>query len=70
MSGWTVGYPVDFSSGGDETHVAIGKHIAEINKIYGHLNELKEEIGSIAPGGDVPVMGISVSPSNMFLTLN
>lgn len=35
-----VGYPVAFKSGGDTTRVAFGKHIQEIEKIYGILNAL------------------------------
>ena len=37
---FSVGYPVAFRSGGDTTREAFGKHIQEIEKIYGILNAL------------------------------
>ena len=37
---FNVGYPVVFRSGGDTTRAAFGKHIQEIEKIYGILNAL------------------------------
>lgn len=37
---FSVGYPVAFRSGGDTTKEAFGKHIQEIEKIYGILNAL------------------------------
>ncbi|MBQ7665777.1 MAG: hypothetical protein IJS42_03580 [Synergistaceae bacterium] len=37
---FSVGYPVAFRSGGDTTRVAFGKHIQEIERIYGILNAL------------------------------
>lgn len=35
-----VSFPVDFRSGGDTTKAAFGKHIQEIERIYGLLNSL------------------------------
>ena len=40
---FSVGYPVNFYSGGDTTRDAFGKHINEITKIYGILNALDAE---------------------------
>ncbi len=37
-----AGYKVDFRSGGDTVSEAFSKHISEITKIYGILNELKD----------------------------
>ena len=37
---WAVGYPVNFYSGGDTTSQAFAKHINEIKRIYGFLNNL------------------------------
>ena len=37
---FNVGYPVAFRSGGDTTRVAFGKHIQEIERIYGILTAL------------------------------
>ena len=37
---WSVQYPVNFSPSGDTTSQAFKKHIEEIKKIYGYLNEL------------------------------
>ena len=37
---FSVGYPVIFRSGGDTTRNAFGKHIQEIERIYGILNAL------------------------------
>ena len=37
---FSVGYPVAFRSGGDTTREAFGKHIQEIERIYGILNAL------------------------------
>ena len=48
---WTVGFPVKFYSGGDTTREAFGKHIQEIERIYGYLNLLnssKVEAGDIS----------------------
>lgn len=44
MARFDVGYPINFYSGGDTTSQAIGKHIDEIKKIYGHLNMLDSEM--------------------------
>ena len=38
---YTEGYRIDFRSGGDTVSEAISKHIAEITRMYGILNELK-----------------------------
>ena len=40
---FNVAYPVLFRSGGDTTRVAFGKHIQEIEKIYGILNALDSD---------------------------
>ena len=37
---FNVNYPVIFRSGGDTTRVAFGKHIQEIERIYGILNAI------------------------------
>lgn len=37
---WNVAFPVRFRSGGDTTSQAFGKHIQEIERIYGLLNAL------------------------------
>ena len=37
---WSVQYPVAFRAGGDTTRDAFGKHIQEIERIYGILNSL------------------------------
>lgn len=41
MALWEVRYPVNYTSGGDQTRHAMGKHIKEISKIYEHLNMLR-----------------------------
>lgn len=40
---FSVGFPVVFRSGGDTTRVAFGKHIQEIERIYGILNALDND---------------------------
>lgn len=40
---FNVGYPVVFRSGGDTTRVAFGKHIQEIERIYGIVNALDSD---------------------------
>jgi microcystin-dependent protein len=46
---WTIGYPVDFSAYGDRTFEAIQKEcIQEIEKIYGHLNDLRYSTANFA----------------------
>ena len=40
---FNVCYPVIFRSGGDTTRVAFGKHIQEIERIYGILNALDSD---------------------------
>lgn len=37
---WTPNYPVDFKSNGDTSRAAFGKHIQEIERIYGLLSGL------------------------------
>lgn len=39
---YDVGYKVDFRSGGDTVSEAFSKHISEFVRVYGILNELKE----------------------------
>ena len=58
---WDVLYPVRFYSGGDTTRQAFGKHIQEIERIYGLLNaldagklgsnEIADAIGNITHNG-------------------
>ena len=40
---YNVMYPVAFRSGGDTTRVAFGKHIQEIERIYGILTALDND---------------------------
>ena len=40
---YEVGFPVKFYSGGDTTKEAFGKHIQEIERIYGILNRLNAD---------------------------
>lgn len=40
----SVGYPIDYSINGDHTNIAVKKHILEIEKIYGHLNDNIKEL--------------------------
>ena len=40
---YEVGFPVKFNSGGDTTKEAFGKHIQEIERIYGILNGLNAD---------------------------
>ena len=42
-SPYEVGYPVNFYSGGDTTKEAFGKHIQEIQRIYGIINALNAD---------------------------
>ncbi|MBQ3446105.1 MAG: hypothetical protein IJG37_00495 [Synergistaceae bacterium] len=54
--GYTVSYPVLFEAGGDTTRDAFNKHIQEIIKMYGILNELsgadisEEELDALKTG--------------------
>ena len=41
MALWEVAFPVNYTSSGDLTRHAIEKHIKEIDKIYRHLNKLR-----------------------------
>ena len=40
---YNVAYPVNFYSGGDTTKEAFGKHIQEIQRIYGIINALNAD---------------------------
>ena len=40
---FSVGFPVDFRSGGDTTKAAFGKHIQEIERIYGIINAIDSD---------------------------
>ena len=45
---YEIGYPVDFRSTGDTTREAFAKHINEIKRIYGYLNDLELKIKKAA----------------------
>lgn len=45
---WSPQYPVDFYEGGDTVTEAFGKHIEEIERIYGLLNAL--DLGKVTTG--------------------
>ena len=62
---FSVGYPVDFKSGGDTTRDAFGKHIQEIEKIYGILNALNADKMSAS---DMSGLSSSISNINTALT--
>ena len=49
MALFEVMYPVNFTSSGDQTRHAIGKHIKEIEQIYKLLNGIRR-----LSGGDTP----------------
>lgn len=53
MEEWEKGYPVDFSGEGDTTAVAIEKLIKELDKVYTHLNVLKNSIVPVADNSGV-----------------
>ena len=61
---FNVGYPVNFKSGGDTTRDAFGKHIQEIERIYGYLNAL--DAGKVSASD---VSGLSGSVSNLSTAL-
>lgn len=62
---FSVAYPVNFNSGGDTTRDAFGKHIQEIEKIYGILNALNADKVSAS---DMSGLSSSVSNINTALT--
>ena len=51
---YSESYPIDFRSGGDNVRDAFSKHIQEIAKIYGLLNDLerkiKQEVEALSTG--------------------
>ena len=51
---YSESYPIDFRSGGDNVRDAFSKHIQEITKIYGLLNDLerkiKQEVEALSTG--------------------
>ena len=57
-----VGYPVDFRSGGDTTRDAFGKHIQEIERIYGMLNALDAgKVGASDVSGSIGSVNSSLT---------
>lgn len=52
MAQWDIGFPVNFTANGDLTRHAIGKHIKEFLKVYGHLNDLRGFSGGMEPPED------------------
>ena len=62
---FSVGYPVNFTSGGDTTRDAFGKHIQEIERIYGYLNAL--DAGKVS-ASDVSGLSGSIGSVNTALT--
>ena len=62
---FSVGYPVNFKSSGDTTRDAFGKHIQEIERIYGYLNAL--DAGKVSASD---VSGLSGSISGLSSTIS
>ena len=62
---FNVGYPVNFTSGGDTTRDAFSKHIQEIERIYGYLNAL--DAGKVS-ASDVSSLTGAVGSLNTYLT--
>ena len=62
---FSVGFPVNFSSGGDTTKKAFKKHIDEITRIYGYLNAL--DAGKVS-ASDVSGLSGSISGVSSQLT--
>ena len=62
---FNVGYPVNFKSNGDTTRDAFGKHIQEIERIYGYLNAL--DAGKVS-ASDVSGLSGSIGNINTALT--
>lgn len=62
---FSKGYPVDFKSSGDTTRDAFGKHIQEIERIYGYLNAL--DAGKVS-ASDVSGLSGSIGNINTALT--
>ena len=63
---FSVGYPVAFRSGGDTTREAFGKHIQEIERIYGILNALdagKLSSGDMAGSLDAHIQSTNPHPN-------
>lgn len=59
---FSVGYPVAFRSGGDTTREAFGKHIQEIERIYGILNAL--DAGKLSSGDMAGSLDAHIQSSN------
>ena len=59
---FSVGYPVAFRSGGDTTREAFGKHIQEIERIYGILNAL--DAGKMSSGDMAGSLDAHINSSN------
>lgn len=54
MSEWQVGFPVDFTAGGDKTNQAFAKHISEFARLYALLGQLRNNFtGAGYPSGPV-----------------
>jgi|GEM_PF-4829912 len=64
---WQPGYPINFTSNGDFTSQAIGKHIKEIAKLYGHINDLRKFSVSVEPPADAEDYDVWLDPSTMEL---
>lgn len=62
---FSVGFPVNFKSGGDTTRDAFGQHIEEIKRIYGILNAL--DAGKVS-ASDVSGLSGSIGNINTALT--
>ena len=58
---FSVGFPVNFTSGGDTTKKAFWQHIQEIERIYGYLNAL--DAGKVS-ASDVSGLSGSISGIN------
>ena len=67
MAQWEVGFPVNFTANGDLTRHAIGKHIKELLKIYGHLNDLRGFSGAETPPEEPNAGDIWLDTSHMTL---
>ena len=61
---FNVGFPVNFTSGGDTTRDAFSKHIQEIERIYGYLNAL--DAGKVS-ASDVSGLSGSIGSINTAL---
>jgi len=52
MADWSITYPLDISPTGTTVEDGFEKHVLELTKIYGHLNNLRNiQAGTVAPSG-------------------